>query len=98
MAKPAQYLTPIIGPSDCGGVMRVPERGAGVISGTTKELTITSPCKVWLYQESGMLMGFRRTEAGGTYSFVGLPLGYYFLVVADDQQALRSKVEHVIVT
>lgn len=78
--------------------MRVPEHGAGVILGTTKELTVASPCKVWLFQESGMLMGFRRTEAGGTYSFVGLPPGYYFLVIADDQQALRSKIEHVIVT
>ena len=75
-----------------------PGRGRGVISGTTKQYNIAGPCKVWLHSEDGTLMGFRRTGAAGTYTFRGLPPNYYFLVIADDSLAVRSKVEHVLIT
>lgn len=99
MAKPAQYLTPITGPSNCGGLMRVPAHGTGVVSGTTKIDTLTAPCRVFLHDADGTLRGYRRTGSDGAYSFVGLLPGEYRLVIEDDRQGTRrSKVEHVIVT
>lgn len=99
MAKTVEDLSPLITPRSQGGVMRMPERGVGVVSGTTKIDTIAAPCRVYLHQSTGMLVDYMRSDASGVYSFVGLPVGDYYLVIADDSQGTRrSKVEHVIVT
>lgn len=84
---------------NCGGLRRMPERGTKTISGTTKIDGLPASCRVFLHTADGTLISFMRTPASGVYSFIGLYVGDYRLVIEDDRQTLRrSKVEHVTVT
>lgn len=81
----------------CGGLARPDYRGPYTISGVAKIDATPAPCRVFLHDQSGTLLGFRRTGADGAYAFLGLQPGRYRLVIEDDMQtARRSKVEHVV--
>lgn len=86
---------------NCGGLRRMLVQGTGTISGTTKQgagAGAVAPCRVYLMTCDGVLVGFRRTDTSGTYSFLGLAPGRYMLLVQDDQQDnWRPKVELIVV-
>lgn len=99
MAKPVGTLYPNGRVRIDDGTRRSSEfRGTKTISGTTKIAGSTATCRVYLYLQDGSLIGFRRTTSTGAYSFLGLAPGDYRIVVEQEGQAHRSKVEHVRLT
>ena len=91
MSLPTQFLAKI------DGGVRTHARGALEIAGVTKISGVSASCRVFMHDVwGGELLGYRRTGSDGVYSFPNLAAGDYYLVVVDDQANLkRGKVEHV---
>lgn len=77
--------------------IRIANRGAFTVSGTTKIAGAPAPCRVHLHDAvDGLMIGYRRSSSSGAYSFPDLAAGDYYLVILDDRSNVkRAKVEHV---
>lgn len=83
-------------PQNCGGLMRWKYRGPHTVVGVTQDGAVATPCRVFLYADDGTLLGYARSNSTGSYAFLGLAEGDYYLVIKDDQRgAHRAKVEHL---
>lgn len=61
--------------------------GTGEISGVTRIDGVLSPCRVFLYNDTGWLLDYRRTnDVTCDFLFRFLKGGTYRLVIEDDKQ------------